>query len=373
MVVAWRGACGPLAAWPTHGRLRERRWEGAVYEVDFLPVGNAGRHGDAIAMRFTRPDNGQYAHVIIDAGFDENGDALVEHVQRWFNTRSVDLAILTHPDGDHIGGMGTVIRKLDVGTLCVHRLRDRGGDGLPAADAVDELIQVAEENGTAIHEPFAGSHAFGGGLRILGPTEEWYAELVAAQQLEAGERAAAKRVAPAEGRLGVAEAARLLGQRFLAALPGEVEFDDAGGTNPRNNTSAITLVQVDGYRMLFTADAGVPALDRAWDWLVENIGDATPPGFVQLPHHGSRHNASSALLDRILGETGQAQTKTAFVNVGPDAKKHPSPRVANGFMRCGHRVYQTKGITIHHHSADAPDRGWPPVTPLEPLDETQED
>src|SRR5438552_1174793 len=134
-----------------------------------MPVGKAGRHGDAIAMRFTRPDTGTLAHVIIDAGFQENGDGLVEHVRRYYNTNSVDIAIVTHPDGDHIGGMGTVIRDLDVGTLCVHRLRERGGAGLPAADAVDELIEVADVNGTAVVEPFAGKWAFGQALRILGP------------------------------------------------------------------------------------------------------------------------------------------------------------------------------------------------------------
>lgn len=340
-----------------------------MYEVDFLPVGQAGRHGDAIAIRFTRPDTGAYAHVIIDAGFEEDGNALVEHVQRYFNTRSIDIAIVTHPDGDHIGGMGVVIRELNVGTLCIHRLGDRGGAGLPAADAVDDLIGVAEDNGTEVREPFAGTWAFDGALRILGPTEEWYSELVAEQQAEAGERSAAARRAPA-----FVETARRLGQQFLAALPVEIPFDDAGGTNPRNNSSAITLLTVDGHRMLFTSDAGVPALERAWDWLEVNVGDGSPPGFADLPHHGSRHNASSGLLDRILGPTGQAQTKSAFVNVGPGAKKHPSPRVANGFMRRGHVVYETAGKGVCHSGEGAPNRPhWVPATPLEPLDESQED
>lgn len=339
-----------------------------MYEIDFLPVGQAGRHGDAIAIRFTRPDTGQYAHVIIDAGFEQNGRALVEHVQRYYNTRSIDLALVTHPDGDHIGGMGVVVRELDVGTLCIHRLGDRGGRGLPAADAVDDLISLAEARGTAIHEPFAGTWAFDHALQVLGPTPEWYEQLVAAQQAEAAERAAPTRAS------ALLEAARHLGGRFLKALPMEVPFDDAGGTNPRNNTSAIILLTVDGYRMLLTADAGVPALDRAWDWLELNVGDTSPPRFVQIPHHGSRHNASSALLDRLLGSTHQAPARTAFVNVGPGAKKHPSPRVANAFMRRGANVCETRGQTIHHFSADAPDRpGWVPLTPLEPMDESVEE
>ena len=170
------------------------------------------------------------------------------------------------------------------------------------------------------------------------------------------------------------EAARQLGQRFLAALPIEIPFDDAGGTNPRNNTSMVAMLTIDQRRMLFTADAGVPALDRAWDFLEETGGDTSPPGFVQMAHHGSRHNASSALLDRLLGPTGQPENKTAFVNVGPDAKKHPSPRVVNLYKRRGYRVYETRGKTVHDFSQDAPDRpGWAPAIPLEPMDETIED
>jgi Metallo-beta-lactamase superfamily len=114
-----------------------------MHEVDFLAVGQAGRHGDAIAIRLTRPDTGGYVQVVIDAGFEESGTVLANHVKHYFGTRSVDIAILTHPDADHIGGMGKVIRELDVGTLCVHRLGERGGPTLPAAEAVDELIALS--------------------------------------------------------------------------------------------------------------------------------------------------------------------------------------------------------------------------------------
>jgi beta-lactamase superfamily II metal-dependent hydrolase len=338
-----------------------------LYEVDFLAVGEAGRHGDAIAIRFTRPDTGAYAHVVIDAGFDQNGRELVEHIQEHYDISAIDLAIVTHPDGDHIGGMGHVIRDLDVDDLWIHRLGNHGSAALAAADAVDDLIKVAEANGTAVHEPFAGRSAFGGALTILGPEEAWYDELVGEQLAE--ERRRASRSSPA-----LLEAARLRGQKFLAELPGaEIPFGDAGGTNPRNNSSAITLLEVDGRRLLFTSDAGVPSLDRAWDWLEQNGGDTSPPPFVQLPHHGSRHNASSSLLNRLLGRTGQEQTRTAFVNVAPEAVKHPSPRVTNGFMRRGYKVHQTRGKS-RCHGHDAPNRpGWGPSTPMEPLDESAEE
>ena len=57
---------------------------------------------EAIAMRFTPPGEGASVVVVIDAGFQESGDAFVQHIAAYFGTK-IDLALLTHPDGDHIG------------------------------------------------------------------------------------------------------------------------------------------------------------------------------------------------------------------------------------------------------------------------------
>jgi hypothetical protein len=337
-----------------------------MYEIDFLPVGDEGQSGDAIAARFTRADTGGLAHVIVDAGFHDDGVALVEHVQRYFETSEIDLAIVTHPDGDHIGGMGEVIRGLNVGVLCIHRLGERGGASLPAAAAVDELIALAAFRGTAIHEPFSGSHAFGQALVVAGPDPGWYEALVAQQVEEERTSRGGRRAS------GVRAAVRSLSDRILAALPPEVRFDDAGGTNPRNNTSVVTMINVAGYRIWLTGDAGVPSLERAWRWLGVHGYRNEAPNLAQIPHAGSRHNASSDFLDELLGPTGQEPTRKAQVSVASKAKKHPSPRVVNAYMRRGCSVYETRGVTIHHFSRDAPDRGWTPVTPLSPMSEDDE-
>lgn len=336
-----------------------------MYEIDFLPVGDAGRSGDAIAMRFTKPSGG-LAHVVIDAGFQKNGDDLVEHVRRYYGRVDIDLAILTHPDGDHIGGMGKVVRELDVGTLWLHDLGARGGASLDAADAVDELMSVAAQNGTVVQEPFAGGYACEGALRILGPTESYYEQLVT-DQLQVS--------AAARGRSMLLEATRRGVERFLTALPIEVPFDDGEGTSPRNNSGIITMLEVAGHRMLFTADTGVPALDRAWDYLANSGLGTRSPDFAQIPHHGSRRNASSALLDRLYGSTGQTRSRMAYVSVSRDADtKHPAPRVVNAYMRRGYDVVPTAGQSICYRSTDAPPRyGWGPVTPLDPMDEPPED
>ncbi len=50
---------------------------GQGYEIDFLPVGNGDRSGDAIAMRYGTPNN--YKVIVYDGGTKESGKALVDH------------------------------------------------------------------------------------------------------------------------------------------------------------------------------------------------------------------------------------------------------------------------------------------------------
>jgi beta-lactamase superfamily II metal-dependent hydrolase len=343
-----------------------------MYDVEFLPVGNGARSGDAILLRFHRPDNGALVQVIIDAGFQSTGDAIVEHVERYYDTRSIDLAIVTHPDGDHIGGMGTVIRELDVTALAVHRLDLRGGASLDAASAVKDLCDVAQARGTALYEPFEGLNAFGQALVVAGPSEGYYKQLVADQVAQEATEAAQH---SAGGRL--AEAWQRLVAAALGAFPIETDFGDAGGTNSRNNSSAVIDLRLEDRRFLFTGDAGVPAINKALDYL-DAIGRADRwPDFVQIPHHGSRHNLDRATIQRLIGSGESADSPAAFISVSEEAAqdpRYPSPRILNAFGRRGYFRAQTAGMSIRHNSPDAPFRdNYSPLTDLPPLDEAIDD
>lgn len=335
-----------------------------MFEIDFLPVGDTGRSGDAICMRFTRPDNAATAVVVIDAGFKDDGIALADHIRAYYGTRVVDLAILTHPDGDHIGGMGEVLRRLDVTKLWLHDIGAHGGDSLPAANAVDDLMAVAASRGTDVYEAWPGAAEFGGAITVLGPSRGYYEELVREQVSEA------KPVEKGAARL--LESVRSLADRVTAALGIEIPFD-AKDVNPRNNSSMIILGRFDGGTQLFTADAGVPALARAWDH-AEGVALAATPTMVQIAHHGSRRNCSSAWLDRLLGTTGQASnTRSAIVSCVADSDKHPSGRVVNAYKRRGCTVVATAGNAVCHNSGGMVRNGWGPATELGPMVEEDDD
>jgi beta-lactamase superfamily II metal-dependent hydrolase len=336
-----------------------------MYEIDFLAVGKkAGdKCGDAIALRFVPPGSTQWAQVVIDAGFKDDGKALVEHVNAYYEPGRLDLAILTHPDEDHINGMGEVLRGLSVKKLWLHQIGARGGGSLPAAKAVDELIALAQEEGTEVFEVFAGAHDFGGALTILGPDEPYYNQLVKEQVGGASLAEAARKAVVAAG--------RSIWERVAGALGDEVPFLEKEVT-PRNNSSMITLIQINGENLLLTGDAGVPALERALNFAEQN-GLAGDLDFVQVPHHGSRRNGSSAFLNRLLGPIGQAASRVAFVSVAPGCEhEHPSGRVINAYERRGCLVIATAGSGKWQSNGVPWRDGWVEATPLGPMVEEEE-
>ena len=343
-----------------------------MYEIDFLPVGDGARSGDAIAIRFTRPDNGDLAHVIVDAGFEDDGEALITHFNDVYGTDNVDLVFLTHPDKDHRGGMRKVLEGLDVGVFAAHDLAAHGGGELPAAEHVAELRELALAEGAEVVEPFAGMGGFGEAIVVAGPSEDFYRQMVAeeVERLRTG-------TAPAPpASAGLAAKAQGLIERILGSFPPELPFGDAGGTNPRNNSSTILDLRLGEDRVLLTADAGVRALEVALDFLHQTGRTDRYPKLIQVPHHGSRHNLSREMIERIAGPMADERRGWALVSISKLAAedpRYPSPRVTNAFGRRGYQVGETAGRTICSPSADAPSRGWPSVEPLPPLDESIDD
>ena len=114
-----------------------------------------------------------------------------------------------------------------------------------------------------------------------------------------------------------------------------------------NESSVILYAYFDGKGILLTGDAGVQALTRAADVLnAHKLDIPTSLYFVQIPHHGSRHNVNPTILNRLLGPivgASAAATKFAYVSAGAKSPTHPRRVVTNAFRRRGWRVYEAKG------------------------------
>jgi competence protein ComEC len=75
--------------------------------VHFLDVGQ----GDCILVQ--TPD---CRNVLIDAGDRDSADYVVNYL-RDKGVRSIDIAVITHPHVDHIGGLPTILNNFDVGSV----------------------------------------------------------------------------------------------------------------------------------------------------------------------------------------------------------------------------------------------------------------
>jgi beta-lactamase superfamily II metal-dependent hydrolase len=351
-----------------------------VFEVDFLPIEKTGelgsKSGDAISVRFTEIETGEIRVVVIDGGYSYTGEALKEHIQRWYQVEHIDLMISTHADMDHINGLATVMEEMTVGELLLHIPHNHVGSATDFSniEVVDALIGIAEEKGVVITEPFTGMTRFNGQIRILGPTKQYYTELVEEHLSEARSVTAAAKVVEFLKNSGIVKRAENLYEWAIEAIPFIETLGEDGETGPRNNSSVITLLQADDDRLLFTGDAGIPALSAGCDEYERLFGifEDWPLDFFQAPHHGSRRNLSPSLLNRMFGEPGNNLfSPTCFISSAKNDLKHPSPKVTNALKRRQLNVYATEGISLLHMSNPFFSRGWGPAPQVPPLPEDE--
>ena len=350
------------------------------YEIDFLPVGNGQKSGDAIAARWGVDDD--YKIIIIDGGTKESGQLLVDHLKKYYETEYVDFVVNTHPDMDHASGLTVVLEQLSVGELWIHKPWDYSGDILESikdgrvtenslAQRLQEsfktaysLVQLAEEKGISIKEPFQGEVI--GAFTVLSPDKETYKQLITESDKSP------------EIKESLLEKAALFVKKVINFIKAEWDKDNLSegvSTSEINETSVILYANIDNKGILFNGDAGIRALNCAADY-AENEGiELTDCRFVQIPHHGSRNNVSPSILNRIVGnivDQETAPTKSAFVSASKNDPDHPRNSVINAFIRRGVRVFKTEGGTKWHHH-DMPGRDdFYSADPMEFLEEEEE-
>lgn len=353
------------------------------FEIDFLPVGEGERGGDAIAVRWgnLHGERSEQKIMLIDGGTKESGQSLVEHVKKYYKTSQVDYVFCSHPDADHASGLTEAINNLVVSVLCLHRPWEHAQDlkdlfkngkitctGLKdrlkkALEDAYELETLAKQKNIRIYEPFADDFTDKNAeLIVLSPTKDFYSLMVAnfreTPQPKENLTLAEKIVT------AVKEAIKWVAENWgMETLVNPQDNE----TSAENNSSIILLLQVDGKKFLFTGDAGVEALNEAIKKAV-NLGiDLKTVNFIQIPHHGSKHNVGPLLLDALVGVKlrESAQVKTAFVSAPKEGDpKHPSRKVVNAFIRRGAKVIATQGSVKVHHD-NAPERvGWTTAQPL---------
>ena len=317
------------------------------FEIDFLPVQKMGKSGDAICMRwgYNLLDANLRRQVVmlVDAGYDETGSSVVEHVREYYKTNFVQCLVSTHPHDDHIGGVPKVVAELNIGYFAIHQPWTHIGRNVVSQnkelEGVRQLVTTAAVDS---YEWFSdGGYAFelmGVRVDVLGPTRKYYDSIWS--DLKWG----------AEGCLSSDE-------------------DTAKAVNNSGIILAFTLKECGGKTIILTGDVGAPALTAAFSEarrrnpaLLQNVA------IFQLPHHGSSQNFESSVLNLL-----DLSSAMVCVSAADQDRLHPGAEVVNACISRGACVFATRGKIMRQAFGDCPLRdGWVTAKPLSRFQHAQE-
>ncbi len=348
-----------------------------AYEIDFLPVGDT--FGDAIVIRYGDDNNGYYLHVV-DGGRTDTGQTIINHINNYYPDYFINHVVVSHADNDHACGLIDVLKQFEVKHLWMNRpwlyakeTLQHFHDSFTLQGLIDdmkerhpylvELEELAKAQGTQIHEVFQGEMI--GKFTVLAPSRERYIELIPDfEKTPTSYKEEAK-----EPTFGLLKALIEAAKKWL-----DEKWDvETLSENPQPPTSASNescVVQYatieEGATILLTADVGPAGLSEAAEYAA--ILKLTYPKFVQIPHHGSRHNVTPTILDQWLGprKTQGTVVGTAYCSIGANKPEYPRGQVKNAFIRRGYKVYANRTRMIsHYYGSGHPGLG--PITP-EPFD-----
>lgn len=350
------------------------------FEVDFMDV-ETKRSGDAISIRYEI--DGITTIHIVDAGFQETGPKIVEKIRNNYGSpQRIDHVVATHPDGDHAGGLRTVLNEFEIGTLWMHRpwlhadelieqfsrfsnvenLKKRLKEIYPNIVALEE---IANAKGIAIKEAFQGTKI--GAFTVMSPTKSRYLDLVV-------ESEKTPEAIQEETRKGLVSTLLDGAITLLKAAWGDENFSSED-TSAENEMSIVQYACLSERKILLTADVGRSGLQEVIDY-APSIG-LTLPGIdvFQVPHHGSRRNVSTELLDSVLGDKKSGPTAGSFhaiICASTEDKDHPRKAVIRAMIHRGGTVYTSANNLASYGGERVSGRDWSAATPLDYPDDQEE-
>ena len=344
------------------------------FEIDFHDLKAKGS-GDAITVRY-QINEVTYIHVV-DGGFQQSGAIVVDHIRKHYdNPGYIDHVVVTHQDGDHAGGLRTVLESFEIGNLwmlrpweyadvlierfkrwqSVENLKTRLREIYPNLAALEEIAQT---RGIPIREPFEGADI--GAFTVLSPDFDFFIDLVADSE-KTPETYADSGV---KDSTAVNALSALFDNviSYIKAKWGDENFSEEE-TSLENEMSVVQYGILCEKSIMLTGDAGRRALSSA-------IQAAPEFGFVlpgidhfHVPHHGSRRNLSTEICDQLLGSRIQSQLSDddalfrAFICASKDDASHPRKAVVRALHHRGGCTRSTEDGSWRSQ-VNAPDReGW---------------
>jgi beta-lactamase superfamily II metal-dependent hydrolase len=294
-----------------------------MFEITTLPA----RQGDAIWIRWG--DEGNPCQMMVDMGTEETGERIRAQILAMPQARrKLELLVVTHVDGDHIGGLLTCLAEADpIPGLKVKDVWFNGFQHLTGGSVAqpgDAARKGLEPLGPAQGERLSSwlrkqvwNKKFKGApvqrvpgqtpptvklpddleITILGPTplrlermvDIWKEEVEAA--LKKGKL---KEVSPGLEELGAKAPPDLVEAGDLEEL---AETDNPADIKPANGTSIALLLDYKGCKVVLSGDAFANDLVDA----IKAVGGAERVELAafKLPHHCSKKNVLKSLVKSV--------------------------------------------------------------------------
>ena len=326
------------------------------YEVHYLSVSDA----DAIIIRYE--NSGDQYVVLIDAGNVSDSDKIKNYIWNHWKTYTIDLAICTHPDSDHKGGFFGLLNDRDViinefwlntpedvikedeyNRLYPKRNRlshcRECYDHPTDTDSLN-LIDLAVSNKCNVYGAYCGKIHSHIPISVVGPSLDFYHPL--AIEILKNNKRRKDEDNTIYNDIG-----------YFSSFQAKSSIDDEpDDCSPTNAGSIILLFEpITSCKFLLLGDANRAAITDAISNNTNLSGSR-----IKVPHHGSKHNLTSVLIDKLAPCCAIISAK--------GSRKHPS----RGIVHClsNHcNVYSThKSGTLIHTS-------YPITTPAIPLKEKQ--
>ena len=264
------------------------------FEIDFLDV--EGPSGDAITLRYEQ-NNGITSIHVVDAGYQDTGPSVVSHIRQHYNNPTyINHVVATHSDGDHAGGLRTVLESFSVGCLWMLRpwlIAPELVPMFPRYSSADRLAtrlrevysnlaaleEIANRKGILIAAPLQGARI--GPFAVMAPSGARYVDC-----LLTSERTPESTVSQAQDGLGnlILEAFAKVGKLVMGAWGHEVFSPNE--TSAENEMSVVQFANLCGHKILLTGDAGRGALAEVVQFAPQI--EVALPGIdrFRVPHHG---------------------------------------------------------------------------------------
>lgn len=339
------------------------------FEIDMLDV----KAADAFLLHAFIDYEGREVEyvVLIDAGNEGDGKKILNHINTYYTKKYIDLAICTHCDSDHYGGFKELIEEhkkttsaFEIKQFWVHdpyqhvdvddvkyirkeqTLRKRLNEAFAFNDG-SSLLDMIDNAKIKREQPFTGMSYDIVNLYVLGPDEAYYKSLIPDFRVDLDFKD--------EQQDDVYEGFNKIfynteEEFFSKAL--ENASDDPSKVN---QSSVILAFGADSDVFLFTGDAGREALQRVIN--IDRQGVLKNVKWMKVPHHGSKHNLNSAIINYFHPDISYLSTEKygKFANIS----------IVSSLKRVGY-VYSThqNRKNICYHSGMPQREGYSTAQPL---------